>query len=49
MVNVLKKALPDYSSENLSCPAATAICYVPCVHQNIAVCQEVNKKEALHV
>lgn len=30
MVNVLKKALLDYTCEDSSCPAATAICYVPC-------------------
>jgi len=33
MVNVLKKALLDCTSDDLSCLAATAICYVPCVQQ----------------
>lgn len=49
MVNVLKQALPAGAPEDSSCPAATAICYVSCFNQDIAVCQEVNKKEALRV
>lgn len=38
MVNVLKKALLDYTCEDSSCPTATAICYVPCVQTRALLC-----------